>query len=69
MKRRRHFRSELKVSVDAGLKKLKVILVCSQKDERESEFQSLEVIGINELANASKVSINAESPISLIAGL
>ena len=44
-------RSELKVSVDAGLEILKVICCCG-KTVGGREFRSLDVIGINELANA-----------------
>ena len=40
--------SELKVSVDAGLERLKVI---AGKTVGGREFLSLDVIGINELAN------------------
>ena len=43
--------SKLKVSVDAGLERLKVICYCG-KTVGGREFQSLDVIGINELANA-----------------
>ena len=44
--------SELKVFEDACLERLKVILYVAGKMVRRREFQSLDVIGINALANA-----------------
>ena len=41
----------VEVSVEAGLERLKVICNIADKTDSGREFPSLEVIGINELAN------------------